>query len=334
MMGASGRGPIRDPNAWLQSDFPVARAWVRPLDTRMLAELDGAMRRAAASGAPFWQWRREDFPLPETAPLIGEVVRDLESGPGFAILAGVPVGRYDRDQNLALFAVVGAHLGRVVDQTANGSKVEDIIDRGLPMDRKTRGYMGTHGIGFHTDGSDFAGLFCLETAAAGGQSVLVSATSVYNTLLAERPDLLAVLERGFYHHRRGEEARGEPPVTRARIPVFQVHEGLVHCCYNRNPPEWLEAAGLRYEPAEVEALDYLDSVLARPELQLQMELRPGDMQFVNNYNILHGRTGYRDTPGRKRHLLRLWFQGSRCRRRGDNIIDLYAPWDGKRRDPD
>jgi alpha-ketoglutarate-dependent taurine dioxygenase len=191
--------------------------------------------------------------------------------------------------------------------------------------------MGTHGIGFHTDGSDFAALFCLESAAEGGESVLVSATSAYNTVLRERPDLLAVLARGFHHHRRGEEPPGEPPVTRRRIPVFQVHDGLVHCCYNRNPQAWLEPLGLGYEPVEVEALDYLDSVLARPELQLRMELRPGDVQLINNYNILHGRTAYRDAPGRRRHLLRLWLQGPGCRRAGDSIIDLYAPWDGRPR---
>ncbi|MDT4876156.1 hypothetical protein FQZ97_1115760 [compost metagenome] len=39
-----------------------------------------------------------------------------------------------------------------------------------------------------------------------------------------------------------------------------------------------------------------------------MDLAPGDMQFLNNYVVLHSRTSYEDHPelDRKRHLLRLW----------------------------
>ena len=323
--------PISDANAWTPADFPTRRSWVKPLTPRMIAEIEAAMRRIIETAQPFWRITPEDAPLPEARALLDDVFHDLEHGPGFAVLAGLPAHRYSRDENVVLLAVVGAHLGRVVDQTWRGLKIEDIVDKGLPMDRKTRGYMGTHAIGFHTDGSDFAVLYCIEKAEEGGESVIVSASAVYNAILEERPDLLEVLLRGFHHHRRGEQAPGEPPVT-PRIPVFEVRDGLLHCCYNRNPPAWLEPEGYRYAPLEVEALDYLDAVLARRALQLHMDFQPGDMQFINNYNVLHGRTEYRDAPGRKRHLLRLWLANARCRRSGDNIIDLYAPWHGKPRD--
>jgi alpha-ketoglutarate-dependent taurine dioxygenase len=41
-----------------------------------------------------------------------------------------------------------------------------------------------------------------------------------------------------------------------------------------------------------------------------MELLPGDMQFINNFHVLHGRTAYADdrTGGRIRHLKRLWLE--------------------------
>jgi hypothetical protein len=41
-----------------------------------------------------------------------------------------------------------------------------------------------------------------------------------------------------------------------------------------------------------------------------MTLQPGDMQFVNNYHVLHARTGYVDDPasGKVRHLKRLWLE--------------------------
>jgi hypothetical protein len=41
-----------------------------------------------------------------------------------------------------------------------------------------------------------------------------------------------------------------------------------------------------------------------------MELCPGDMQFINNYHVLHSRTAYEDdrAAGRIRHLKRLWLE--------------------------
>ena len=41
-----------------------------------------------------------------------------------------------------------------------------------------------------------------------------------------------------------------------------------------------------------------------------MDFQPGDMQFINNYHVLHGRTPYEDdrAAGRIRHLKRLWLE--------------------------
>ena len=39
-----------------------------------------------------------------------------------------------------------------------------------------------------------------------------------------------------------------------------------------------------------------------------MDLQPGEIQLINNYHVLHGRTAYEDdvAHGYKRHLKRLW----------------------------
>jgi hypothetical protein len=39
-----------------------------------------------------------------------------------------------------------------------------------------------------------------------------------------------------------------------------------------------------------------------------MDLQPGEVQLINNYHVLHGRTAYEDdvAHGYKRHLKRLW----------------------------
>ncbi|MGH7985682.1 MAG: TauD/TfdA family dioxygenase [Candidatus Binataceae bacterium] len=64
----------------------------------------------------------------------------------------------------------------------------------------------------------------------------------------------------------------------------------------------------RLTPAQREVLDLIDACANDPELYLDMEFAPGDMQFLKNGVILHARTQYEDweEPERRRHLLRLW----------------------------
>jgi hypothetical protein len=46
------------------------------------------------------------------------------------------------------------------------------------------------------------------------------------------------------------------------------------------------------------------------ELCFEIPFDPGDIQLINNYVTLHGRTAYEDYPerDRRRHLLRLWLK--------------------------
>jgi hypothetical protein len=55
-------------------------------------------------------------------------------------------------------------------------------------------------------------------------------------------------------------------------------------------------------------MDALDTFVADPQNRVEMRLEPGDMQFINNYHVLHGRRSYVDDPdsGQIRFLKRLW----------------------------
>jgi hypothetical protein len=59
---------------------------------------------------------------------------------------------------------------------------------------------------------------------------------------------------------------------------------------------------------DIEALDMLTELAGDPDLQLNMNFIPGDIQFLHNHTILHAGSAYEDWPEaeRKRHLLRLW----------------------------
>lgn len=56
-----------------------------------------------------------------------------------------------------------------------------------------------------------------------------------------------------------------------------------------------------------------------------MELQKGDIQYINNFVILHSKGSYRDTKAERRQLLRIWLAYSQARRAGPTLLDLYAP---------
>ncbi|HVR28544.1 MAG TPA: TauD/TfdA family dioxygenase, partial [Thermoanaerobaculia bacterium] len=270
-MGAAERQPrrVEDASAWVGADFPRPRSWVRRLAPGHLEEIDRALAAARSARAA---------PQPAIRDLLGACARDLEHGPGFAVLEGFPVERYGYDDSRIAFCSLLAELGTIAPQTRAGATVIDVVDLGRPYDHTSRGYHSNALLPFHTDGAHCVALLCLDRAHRGGESVIVSAASASNAVAAERPDLWQVLASGFHHHRRGEQGPGEPAVSPSPIPVFGFRQGRLHCMYNRNPIEWAQREGVALTAHQREALDYLDSVLARKELQLAMELERGDVQ--------------------------------------------------------
>ncbi len=313
-----------DPSVWLADDFPVTRAWVRPLPAESVEEIVASVADAVRRGKTFDEVTREDFPLPKTAPLLRRVFDDLENGRGFSVIGGFPVERFGYDEALVGYAGLCTHLGTLVDQSYAGAMKADVQDLGLPYGKDVRGYHSNAMLRFHTDGAVLTGLLCLGEGAEGGLSVLTSSGALSNAILRERPDLHATLVKGLHHHRRGEHAPGDNPVSEVPIPVFAFYDGLLHCTYDRNQSLWAAEEGIEITPLQVEAMDYLDALMAQPRYQLHMEMRKGDVQLVNNFTVMHSRTEYRDGTGRKRHLVRYWIDVPHGKRRGFTTRDLYV----------
>jgi alpha-ketoglutarate-dependent taurine dioxygenase len=115
--------------------------------------------------------------------------------------------------------------------------------------------------------------------------------------------------------RRGEVPEGRRPWF--ETPVYNEHQGLLSAIYAphyvRSSQRFPEAPRLSAE--DIAALDCFDRLAEDAALRLDMEFRPGDMQFVHNHTVLHDRTAFEDwpEPERKRHLLRLWLAASGAR---------------------
>lgn len=300
----------RDPFAWVAADHATPAGWLHELTGADLAELDAAARAVQARGLRPPDYGVEDFPLPGFAPRLAAQARQLEHGCGFFLLRGLPVERYDLDTIKAIYWGIGVHLGAPVYQNKRLDLMTHVADQGDDYDEvNVRLYTTAAAANPHNDPSDVVGLLCVRRAPEGGRSMIASAVSIHRRIAAEHPEYLPVLERGFPHDLRGEGPTRELDATTPDIPVFSTFGGRLSCCLNSKSSRTArDKQGRPLTAFERAALQRVEDLAMSPELCLGMDFRPGDMQFLNNYVIIHTRTAFRDgdTPDEKRLLLRLW----------------------------
>lgn len=303
--------PLTGPDAWRGSVLAAApQVWTRRFTGDELSALDAAAEQLLAAGwpgvaTPDLAARVE---APSVAALIAELRDELLFGRGFVLLRGLPVDD-DRARVAARYWVLGCHLGRPVSQNARGHLLGHVCDLGYDAaDPTTRIYQTNQRQGFHTDSADVVGLLCLRTARSGGRSSLASAATVFNTVLARAPALVDALFEPIATDHRGEEPAGARPWF--EIPVLSFLDDRLTVIYQRR---YIESAARfpavrRLDERQRDALDALDAALEDPEIHLEMDLEPGDVQLIHNHQLLHDRTAFVDDPDpvRRRHLLRLW----------------------------
>lgn len=273
-----------------------------------LAAIDELMARVLPLGLPFHAIRREHFSHPALEADLAALLQRIKTGPGLVIMRGFPVDKYDPEQMQTLYWGIGAHFGIGCSQSADGDYLGHVTDVG----KSSRGYTTARELSLHTDSAEIVGLLCIRDAREGGLSIYASSLKVQEVLAAEHPEYLPVLERGFRCDRRGEEAPDDAPVTPYRVPVFSSRGGMVSCRFVRGVIDRGAASlGETLSDFEKEALTFFEEVAAREEVRFEVMLRPGEASFINNYEILHARTGFVDwdEPERKRLLYRLWLEG-------------------------
>lgn len=299
---------VKGASTWKGIDLAKDDSWVYYLSENTITSIENALFYVKQKGLKAPDFRKEDFPIHDLADEIAYFIEELENGKGFLLIRGLPMEKYTDDEASIIYWGLGLHMGVPVSQNANGDLLGHVIDQGLSLENSNvRGYQTKLHLPFHADGSDVVGLLSLRKGKSGGYSSIVSSMAVYNEILEKHPEYLGILCRPFFFDRRGEEEPGESPVFSS--PIFSYYDGKLSCRYVRLFIESAQAkTGIQLSKVEIEALDLLDSLLHDEKMHFNMMLEPGDMQFVNNYTVLHSRTQYEDyeEPERKRHLLRLW----------------------------
>ena len=301
---------ILGPSAWVAADFEKDNSWLHQLTDSTIETIDSALRTALATGLAMSQLGEQHFPVGDFKTQLDQFADELENGRGFLLIKGLPVDRYTEEEIRIIYYCLGLHLGTPVRQNYNGDLLGVVMNTGDLKDQQTRVYETNAYLPYHTDPSDVVGLLCLQQAKSGGLSSLVSTASVYNQIVENHPEFLALYYRQFFSAHLGTK---EPTPT----PIFSFFEGKLSCRFLR---QYLELGSeMMKQPlssVEVEALDIFDSISHDPKMRINMMMEPGDLQFANNYAILHSRTEFEDFEDEalRRKKLRLWLKMPNARK--------------------
>jgi hypothetical protein len=293
---------------WLGADFDRgALYW--DFTPAHLAAIDELMDKLADDQRPFHAITKADFSHPALDADLADLLAYIKTGPGIVVMRGFPVDKYTLSEMQTVYWGIGAHFGTGCSQSADG----DYLGHVTNVEKASRGYTTARELSLHTDSAEIVGLLCVRDAREGGMSIYANSLKVHEIIARERPEYLAVLERGFRCDRRGEEAPEDAAVTPYRVPVFSEQDGVLSTRFVRGVIDRGAAAlGEPLSPLETEALAFFEAVAQRDEVRLELTLKPGEASFISNYEMLHARTAFvdHDEPAKKRLLYRLWLEGA------------------------
>jgi len=311
---AKAMEPVVDPAGWTAETLGAVEDFSYSMTEQDIDDLVAGIAALRRHNIALEEVAVENFPLNGFADVLADVRRELIDGRGIVMLRNFPVARLDREQQAIGYLGLGSYLGKPMSQNKHGHILGHVKDLGGDYaDANTRGYMTRAEMRFHSDACDYVGLLCLNAAKSGGASRVASSVTLYNRMLEQRPDLARELCGDLYRSRSGETNPGEEPWI--KHPIFCFAEG------------YFSATGLGaaidkaqnlpgvppFTPAQKEAIALYRATV--DECAADMDFRPGDIQFLNNFVTLHTRREFEDwpEPERKRHLLRLWISDPQSR---------------------
>jgi len=299
---------LESPLVWEGKDWTDPAQWEFTLSEAHLKEIDDAVKHFKGLEKPLGYLSPETFPLPTLAPELKKLSEELHNGRGFFVLRTIPVDSYTREENVIIYAGVSSHIAsrRGVQDTGD-IVLAHIKDLTKTHPAKTIGapaYTQDKQV-FHTDIGDIISLYVLETAKEGGTSRISSSWRVYNELAETRPDLIGTLTEEWTLDGFG----ANPPYSRRSL--LHYHDKRIIIQYARRIftgflglPRSIDIPPIT--EAQAEALDAVHYIAEKYALGLSFQ--KGDIQYINNLSIFHGRDGYTDDDEKQRHLLRLWLR--------------------------
>lgn len=302
---------IDQKSAWKGQDIKQKNDWIYHLSDHTLAILDQGLHHLQAHSLTAPHFQKSDFQITDAVVLkeFLQLAEELENGYGFLVLRGLDAKKYNETELATLYYLIGLHLGTPVTQNERGHLIGYVQNVGDLSKKSTRVYETNAYLPYHTDMSDVVGLLSIRKAKTGGLSSLVSTAAVYNAILEQYPEYLAYYYHPAYYDHLGEK---EPSLS----PIFSFWKNKLACRYLRYYIELgHERKNIPLSRVQIDALNIYDQISQDPNLRLDMMLEPGDIQFCNNYCVMHSRSAFEDVEDihQRRKLLRLWLKMDNAR---------------------
>lgn len=306
--------PVTDPAGWDPDELRDVDRWSYYLTPQDNQEILDAVAMVRRKGIPVEQVSKKNFKLEKLANLLEDVRMELRNGRGVVRLRDFPLDHMTKEESFIGYLGLCEHIGALQPQNRHGHLAGHVKNfRNTSTREDPRGYQSYIGSSFHVDSTDYVGLLCLHEARSGGESRIASSVTIYNRLLAERPDLIEPLMGDFYKSRYGEQVEGENPFYKSAI--FSFVDGYFSALGYSTGFE--AAQGMPGVPPFTQGQIDAKPVYLRlvEECSLDMPFRKGDIQYLNNYVIIHARRTFSDWPemDRRRHLIRTWLNDEGCR---------------------
>lgn len=302
--------PVSGDAAWRGDRLVGGSDWIYLLSPEQIEELETLGSRFVELSPDLRTVQASDYPLVATADAVASWRETVDFGRGFVLVRGLRTHLYSDALSAAIYYILGLHMGDPIRQNEMG----DVIDHVYATSDKTmddptaRSSKVRDKLVYHSDSSDIVALMCLRPAREGGLSCLVSGAEIYNEILRRRPDLAPLLLEPFHWDWRRQDS--ESPELTYTSPVISMTEGVFSMyagsLYILTAQEYPGVPQLTAD--QIEVLRLFDEITYEPGMAIEMDFRPGDIQWLSNYAALHARTSFSDwpEPQRRRHLLRLW----------------------------
>src|SRR5690242_13635072 len=119
--------PVSAPWVWSADELTSREGWIIRVSDDAVREIDGALAAVKQRGLPLKKITAGDFPLPSLARDLRRVKDLLADGPGIALIRGLPVDRYPRDDIDLMLWGLGAHVGQAVAQSYRGDVIGEVM---------------------------------------------------------------------------------------------------------------------------------------------------------------------------------------------------------------
>jgi hypothetical protein len=296
--------------AWRGDELLEGEEWIYHLSAAQIEELELLGRRFMDDDPDLRFVQAADYPLDVCAEAVEAWRQEVDFGRGFLLVRGLRSEYYSDALSAAIYYILGLHMGEPIRHGEMGDLLDHVyatsdktMDDPTALSAKVRDELV-----YHSDSSDIVTLMCLRHAKQGGTSCLVSGAQIYNEILERRPDLAPLLLEPFHWDWRRQDHNAPSdtytsPVVSMKDGVFSMYAGSLYIVTAQEYPGVPKLTG-----AQVEVLKLFDEIAYEPGMAIEMDFRPGDIQWLSNYTALHSRTAFTDwpEPQRRRHLLRIW----------------------------